>query len=49
MKLSDKAKKLANEYEQKYNKLAKGWEYDKETMEEYEKYLENELNKNKAL
>ena len=32
-------------YKEKYNKQPKGWEYDKETMQEYEKYLEKESEK----
>ena len=43
MKLSEKASKLREEYKKKYNKQPKGWEYNKETMKEYEKYLEKEL------
>ena len=45
MKLSDKAYKLRERYKEKYNKQPKGWEYDKETMKEYEEYLEKELEK----
>jgi len=45
MTLSEKAYNLREQYKKIYNKQPKGWEYDKETMEEYEKYLENELNK----
>lgn len=44
MKLSEKARKLREEYKEKYNEIPKGWEYDKETMKEYEQYLEKELN-----
>ena len=42
MKLSDKAYKLREKYKEKYNKQPKGWEYDKETMKEYEEYKRRE-------
>lgn len=45
MKLSEKANKLRQEYKEKFNQQPKGWEYDKETMREYEQCLENELKK----
>ena len=45
MTLSEKAYRLREEYKKKYNKQPKGWEYDKETMEEYEIFLEKELKK----
>jgi len=45
MKLSEKARRLREEYKNKYKEQPKGWEYDKETMQEYEEYLEKELTK----
>lgn len=44
-KLSDKAYELRKKYEEKYQKSARGWSWEEETMEEYEKYLENIINK----
>ena len=49
-KISEKASKLRKEYKDKYGKIPRGWYYeDNETMQEYEKYLQNEIDKNKKV
>lgn len=45
-KLSDKAYQLRKKYEKKKHENPRGWSWEEETMEEYEKYLENAI-KNK--
>ena len=45
-RISDKAKILRKMYFDKFEKKSRGWYYkDDETLEEYEKYLEKEINK----
>ena len=44
-RLSEKACELRKQYIQKYNKKPRGWSWEEETMQEYEKYLEKQLNK----
>lgn len=47
-KISEKAMKLRQEYKNKYRELPRGWYYeDNETMQEYEEYLQKEIDKNK--
>ena len=36
---------LMNKYKEKYNKMPDGWYFDEETLDEYKKRLEKELNK----
>lgn len=44
-KLSDKAYKLREDFFEKYGKNPRGWDWEGESMEEYEQYLEKELSK----
>lgn len=44
-KLSEKAYELRNKYIEKFGYYPRGWAHGEETMEEYEKYLEEELSK----
>lgn len=41
--LSNKAYELIEKYNKKYGKPPRGWAHGEETMKEYEKYLEKEL------
>lgn len=41
--LSEKAIKFRQEYIKKFNKPPRGWFIGTETMEEYEEYLKNEM------
>ncbi len=42
-RLSDKAYKLREEYEKIKHERPRGWSWEEETMEEYEKYLEKAI------
>lgn len=44
--LSDKAYELREKYKDKFNKYPRGWNHGEETMKEYEKYLQKQLEKN---
>ena len=44
-KLSEKAYELRKKYNEKFGYYPRGWAHGEETMEEYEKYLEEELSK----
>lgn len=44
--LSEKANELCKKYEEKYKTFPRGWAHGEETMEEYEEYLQKELEKN---
>ena len=43
--LSDKANQLREKYYNKYGMPPRGWSHGEETMNEYENFLENEINK----
>ena len=45
-KISEKASKLRQEYKKIFGEMPRGWYYeDNETMQDYEEYLQKEINK----
>lgn len=44
--LSDKAYKLREKYKNKFGEYPRGWYHGEETMEEYEEYLKQLLERN---
>lgn len=46
-KLSDKAYKLIEKYKNKYGERPRPWYFEQESMNEYERYLEELNNKQK--